>query len=113
MAKAKVKGSTDSPQGFRPAFTPEGRENQMISLAVDLAERQLREGTASSQVITHFLKLATTKAELEKEKLRQENELLRAKTKSLESQDNSEQLYKDAIAAMKRYGGHGGDPDDY
>lgn len=113
MAKVKVTGSSDSPKRVRPALTPEARENQMISLAVDLAEKQLLEGTASSQVITHFLKLATTKTELEKEKLRQENELLRARTRSLESQDNSEQLYKDAIAAMKRYSGHGGDPDDY
>lgn len=113
MAKVKVTGSSDSPKKMRPALTPEARENQMISLAVDLAEKQLLEGTASSQVITHFLKLATTKAELEKEKLRQENELTKAKIKSLNSQDNSEQLYKDAIAAMKRYGGHGGEPDDY
>lgn len=113
MGKVKATGSSDSPKGLRPALTPEARENQMISLAVDLAEKQLLEGTASSQVITHFLKLATTKTELEKEKLRQENELLRARTRSLESQDNSEQLYKDAIAAMKRYGGHGGEPDDY
>ena len=65
MAKGRKK--------IRPALSPEARENQMISLAVDLAEKQLIEGTASSQVITHFLKLGTTKAELEKEKLRKEN----------------------------------------
>ena len=77
MAKTKA---NDSPKKMRPALTPEARENQLISLAVDLAEEQLRDKTASSQVITHFLKLGTTKAELEKEKLAKENELLRAKT---------------------------------
>lgn len=106
MGKAKAdSGSTPR----RPALSPEARENQMISLAVDLAERQLQEGTASSQVITHFLKLGTTKAELEKEKLERENELLRAKTESLQSAQRIEELYENAIKAMQRYGGHGGD----
>lgn len=97
---------------IRPAITAEARENQMISLAVDLAEKQLQEGTASSQVITHFLKLGTTKAELEKEKLVRENELLRAKKESYESSKNIEALYSEAIAALKDYGGKG-DSDDY
>lgn len=97
---------------IRPAITAEARENQMISLAVDLAEKQLQEGTASSQVITHFLKLGTTKAELEKEKLVRENELLKAKKESYESSKNIEALYSEAIAALKDYGGKG-DPDDY
>jgi hypothetical protein len=113
MAKIKSPGSSDSQTGMRPALTPENRESQMISLAVNLAEKQLREGTASSQVITHFLKLATTRAQLEKEKLEQENELLKAKTKALESAENVEKLYAEAISAMKRYSGHGGDSDDY
>ena len=106
MGKAKDSGNS-TPR--RPALSPEARENQMISLAVDLAERQLQEGTASSQVITHFLKLGTTKAELEKEKLERENELLRAKTESLQSAQRIEELYENAIKAMQRYGGHGGD----
>ena len=97
---------------IRPAITAEARENQMISLAVDLAEKQSQEGTASSQVITHFLKLGTTKAELEKEKLVRENELLRAKKESYESSKNIEALYSEAIAALKDYGGKG-DSDDY
>lgn len=97
---------------IRPAITASIRENQMISLAVDLAEKQLQEGTASSQVITHFLKLGTTKAELEKEKLVRENELLRAKKESYESSKNIEALYSEAIAALKDYGGKG-DSDDY
>lgn len=101
------------PAGRRrpPATNPEDRENQMISLAVSLAEKQLMEGTASSQVITHFLKLGSTKENLEKEKLEQENALLRAKTESLQSAKRVEELYKKALNAMRSYGG-GGDQDD-
>lgn len=95
----------------RPAISPEARENQMIAKAIDLAEKQLDEGTASSQVITHFLKLATTKAQLEKEKLERENALLRAKTDSIQAQQRSDELFNDAIEAMKRYSGHGGSDD--
>ena len=69
----------------RPALTPESRENQLVSLAINLAEKQLREGTASSQVITHYLKLGSTQAKLEQEKLKQENELLKAKTETIKS----------------------------
>ena len=101
MGKAKM----------RPALSPEARENQMISLAVDLAEKQLMEGTASSQVITHFLKLGTTKAELEREKLARENELLRARTESIQSAQRVEELYTNALNAMKSYSGQG-DVDD-
>lgn len=96
----------------RPAITPEARENQLISLAVDLAEKQLREGTASSQVITHFLKLGTTRAELEKEKLQRENKLLEAKTKAAASNDEIKVLYDNAIKAMRNYAGYG-DPEEY
>lgn len=109
MAKTKA---NNGPKRMRPALTPEARENQLISLAVDLAEEQLRDKTASSQVITHFLKLGTTKAELEKEKLAKENELLRAKTESIESQKRIEELYAEALNAMRRYNGQG-DPDEY
>lgn len=105
------KGTSNKPR--RPAISPEARENQMIASAMDLAEKQLREGTASSQVITHFLKLATSKAELEKEKLARENELLRAKTESLQSSQRIEELYEHAIKAMQRYGGQGNEDYDY
>lgn len=88
-----------------PALTPEARENQLIAEAIDLAERQITEGTASAAVICHYLKLGSTKAKLENEKLQEENKLLRAKTEALESQKNVEQLYKDAIAAMSEYRG--------
>lgn len=88
-----------------PARTLEARENQMISLAVDLAEQQLRGGTASSQVITHYLKLGTTRELLEKEKLASENELLKARVENLESQKRVEELYEQALEAMRSYGG--------
>ena len=111
MAKVKT---TETTRKIRPALSPEVRENQMISLAVDLAEKQLMEGTASSQVITHYLKLGSTKERLEKEKLEEENKLLKAKTEALQSAKRVEELYSDAIAAMKRYSGNGGgDVEEY
>lgn len=96
----------------RPAMTPDARENQMINLAVDLAEKQLEEGTASSQVITHFLKLGSSKERLEREKLEEENKLLRAKTENLQSQKRVEELYAEALAAMRRYSGQGDSNDE-
>lgn len=94
-----------------PALDPEMRENQMISLAVNLAEEKLRDGTASNQLIVHYLKLGSTKERLEKEKLEKENELLRAKTEALESAKRSEELYAEAIKAITRYSGHYDDED--
>lgn len=96
---------------IRPALTPESRENQLIALSVDLAEKQLREGTASSQVITHFLKLGSTKNQLELEKIRHENALLEAKTQSIQSAKRVEELYENALNAMKDYSGHGSQDD--
>ena len=107
MARAKSPDSPNPRRSRRPALTPEARENQMISLAVDLAERQLEEGTASSQVITHFLKLGSSKERLEREKLEEENKLLRAKTENLQSQKRVEELYAEALTAMRRYSGQG------
>lgn len=108
MAKVKANGA---PKPRRPALTPESRENQLISLAVDLAEKQLQEGTASSQVIAHFLKLGSSRANLEREKLERENELLRAKTESIESSKDMIEMYNNAIKAMQRYSGNGGNED--
>lgn len=107
MGKVKANGEVGT-VNRRPALTPEARENQMISLAVDLAEKQLVEGTASSQVITHFLKLATVREKLERERLAKENRLLDAKTESLQRDERIEEMYKNAINAMRRYGGYGG-----
>lgn len=111
MAKSTTTGSSKTSRARRPAMTPDARENQMINLAVDLAERQLEEGTASSQVITHFLKLGSSKERLEREKLEEENKLLRAKTESLQSQKRVEELYAEALSAMRRYNGQG-EPDE-
>lgn len=89
----------------RPATTLEGREAQLVSLAVDLAEKQLREGTASSQVMTHYLKLGSTREQLEQERLIRENELLRAKNEQLASAKKVEELYAAALDAMRSYAG--------
>ena len=105
MAKSKIKPQVKS----RPALSPETRENQLIALAVDLAEKQLREGTASSQVISHFLKLGSTVANLEQERLKNEVTLMKAKTESIKAAKNIESLYKEAINAMRSYGGHSND----
>ena len=109
---ARKKTTELPPRKIRPAITPEARENQLISLAVDLAEKQLQEGTASSQVITHYLKLGSTKERIEKEILEKQKELISAKTENLKSAKKIEELYAEAISAMKRYSGHG-DSDEY
>lgn len=97
----------------RPATSPEGRENQLISLAADLAERQLTEGTASAQVITHFLKMASTREKLEQERLQRENLLLAAKVDSLESVKRIEAMYEEALNAMRSYSGQADEVDEY
>lgn len=89
-----------------PGKTVASRERQMVGLAVDLAEQQLRDGTASSAVITHYLKLGASDYRLRIEKLERENQLLRAKTESVESSRRSEELAKDALNAIKRYTGN-------
>lgn len=112
MAKSTKSSKSGSVSRMRPALTPEARENQMISLAVDLAEQQLRDGTASSQVITHYLKLGSTKERIEKEILEKQKDLITAKTEQLQSQKRVEALYSEALAAMRNYAGQGG-PVDY
>lgn len=97
--------STKKRRTRRPATTDDGREKQLISLAVDLAERQLIEGSASSQVITHFLKLASTREKLEQERLQRENLLLSAKVDQLASAKRIEELYETALNAMRTYAG--------
>lgn len=104
---AKVKTSSDSKKNkMRPALTPEARENQMIFLATELAEQQLRDGTASSQVITHYLKLGSSKEKLERDILKEQKKLITARTEALESSKRIEELYENAIEAMREYGGH-------
>ena len=89
-----------------PATTPEGREKQLSALAYDVAEEQLRNRTASSQVITHFLKLASTKERLEKEILEKQKDLITAKTEAIQSGKRIEELYTNALEAMSRYTGN-------
>lgn len=95
-----------------PALDPEAREQQLIALAVDLAEKQLRDGTASSQVITHFLKLGSTREQIEKEILGKQKELYSAKTKAYESAQDIKELYAKAIDAVRMYSGNG-EPEEY
>lgn len=118
MAKTAPPNSPAPHPKMRPAISPDARENQMISLAESVAEEQLRNGTASSQVIVHYLKLGSTKERIEKEILERQKELITAKTEALQSAKRVEELYANAIAAMKRYSGGGGseeeeEEDDY
>ena len=112
MARAKKPNSSSNNRRIRPALSPEARENQLISLAIDLVEQRLIDGTASSQETTHFLKLASTKARIEKEILEKQKELISAKTENLKSAQRIEELYAEAITAMRNYSGNG-DPDEY
>lgn len=114
VGRKKQEISTEPDLLSRPALTAEARENQMIALAEARAEQQLRDGTASSQVIVHYLKLGTAKERLEREKLERENELLRAKTEAMASAQRVEELYSNALAAMQIYSGsiHRNEEDD-
>lgn len=106
LAKRANNTNETSKKKMRPATTPEAREQQLIALAVDLAEKQLIEGTASSQVISHFLKLATEKERLEREILQSKRELMKAQTENLQAAKRMEELYANAIKAMQHYSGH-------
>ena len=90
---------------IRPALTPESREDQLVALAINLAEKQLLEGTASAQVISHFLKIGSTKERIEKEILEEQKDLIKAKTEALKSEKRVEELYQEALDAMRRYAG--------
>lgn len=113
MARVKSPNTPNQERrSIRPALTPEARENQLISLAIDLVEQRLLDGTASAQETTHFLKLASQKTKIELERAKLENELIKAKTQNLKDQADMKTLYEDAIAAMRRYGGYA-DPAEY
>ena len=101
------------PKKRPPARTEEAREKQLVNLAIDLAEKQLEEGTASSQVITHFLKLGSTKDKIEKEILHEQKELLKAKTEAMQSAKRVEELYSQALEAMRSYSGSTNRAEDY
>lgn len=114
MAKSKTKDSNSkSKHNMRPALSPENEENQLISLATNLAKQRLLDGTASNQLICQCLSLGTTKSRLEKEKLEEENKLLKAKTEAIQSQKSIDESYKKVIMALKEYSGNASYDDDY
>lgn len=112
MARMKPASPETFDRKGRPALTPEARENELIALAMDRAEAQLRDGSASSQVITHFLKLGTAKYAYETQKLKNENALTEAKTEEIKSRKISAEMYEKALKAMREYAGYG-EPEDY
>lgn len=106
MGRRAKPAQSEQIKEIRPALTPDAREQQMISLAVDCAERQLLEGTASSQVIVHYLKLATKKERIENEILEEQKKLITAKTEDLQAAKRNEELYQKVLDAMAIYTGH-------
>ncbi len=107
MARPKTAPSASTQRKRRPATTAEARENQLISLAYDLVEQRLLDGTATSQETVHFLKLGSTKERIEKEILERQKDLITAKTEALQSAKHVEELYVNALNAMKKYSGSG------
>lgn len=101
--RASKKATEDVIPQRPPALTPEGRDALLITYAYDLVEKRLREGTASSQETTHFLKLGTQREKLELERLRKENALLTAKTEAIAAEQEKSEMYRNAIEAMQRY----------
>lgn len=112
MKKTDKSNTPSSSTPSRRATSPSARENQLVAMAYDLAEKQLREGTASSQVISHFLKLGSTSGRLEQDILSEQKKLIKAKTENLESTKKQEELYTNALNAMRRYSGHGDSEDN-
>lgn len=106
MVARRVTKHDESETRRPPATTPEARENQLVNAAMELAEKQIREGTASAQVVTHFLKLGSTREKLEQERMRNDNSLTLQKISEIQSRENVEELYKDALRAMSTYQGN-------
>ena len=116
MPRRKAAELPETPKSLPPALTLAGRENQLIATAYDIAEQQMLDGTASAQVLTHFLKAGSREMQAKIAKLEEENELLRAKTKSLEAQVNNEALLEKALKAFRSYRGEEvdeGEDDEY
>jgi len=106
MVSRKVSTPKHTESSRPPATTPEERENQLISAAVDLAEQQIRDGSASAQVLTHYLKLGSSRERLEQQRLKNEVSLLETKREMMESEKRVESLIADALNAMKTYSGN-------
>lgn len=103
MARRKL--PEDEGRRRKPATTPDARENELIAMAHDLAEEQIKSGNASSQVVTHFLKLGSSRERLEQQRLEHENELTRVKIEAMASQKRVEAMYTEALNAMRSYAG--------
>lgn len=112
MSKRKAIDADELPKSLPPTLTVEGRENQLIAAAYDLAEKRILEGTASSQELTYFLKMGSSKTKLENEKLKEEVTHLRAKTSALEAQISNEALLDKALRAFRSYRGEDEDEED-
>lgn len=95
-----------------PASSPESRESQLIALAYDATEQRIRNGTASAQELVHFLRMGSTKERQEREMMAEQKKLLTAKTESLESSKRMEEVYNEALKAMRRYSGNGDEDDE-
>lgn len=109
---AERKVQKKSTRSRPPAVTPEAQENRMISLAFDLAEERLRNGTATSQEVTHFLKLGSSKEKVEQEIRLEQKKLIKAKTEAMESAKRVEELYSKALDAMRTYSGSRGQEEE-
>lgn len=111
--RAKIPVEQQKTRKLAPALTDEDREKRLISLAMDRAEEQLMDGTASAQLICHYLRLATARDRLEREQLSAKNELLAAKTEMIKTAERTEEMYAQAIDAMRIYGGHSSEEEYY
>lgn len=103
MASGRKKSEDDDYQPLRPATSREGRQAQMENLALDLIEKRLRDGTASSQETTLYAKSASTRGKIEEVRLQHEIELMKAKKTQIESQAELQEMFKNAIDAMHNY----------
>ena len=103
--KGKTTGVEPRKRSRRRAMTAEERENQLISLALDRVEERMLNGTASGQEYVQFIRMASSKARAENEKLKLELDLVRAKTENLRQQQRTDEMFANAIAAFKRYSG--------
>jgi len=108
---ARARSSENGDQRRSPARTPEAREDELTGVAYDLAESQIRSGTASSQVITHFLKAGSRRERMEQMRMEHEIELMEVKKQQLEGQKRVEELYVSALEAMRSYSGFGPQPE--
>lgn len=110
--KGKTTGNDIRKRPRRRAQTPEERENQLIALALDRVEERMLNGTASGQEYVQFIRMASSKARAENEKLKLELDLVRAKTENLRQQQRTDEMFANAIAAFKRYSGASDDDEE-